>query len=266
MQIAELDLKNAIKLTGGISNDTYLVRETVYRQSSSFHDPQNRYIDEYRMIRALRNKPFIEKVSFYDKKNGLKISEYIKNTKYIDFDDEEQIIKAANIIQTIHQIKIAKLGKFNPFKRLKFYQKGLPCPLRHPEYIKIIDKAKELYRKYPLVTSHNDLVKSNFLVRKNEMFLLDYEFSGKNIELFDIASFLSENEINNEKTAKIFRDAFLVKYPDIDLTTMIQFLDLFWYYWALYRYKGTKKPIYLIIAKSKLENLKRGLKNEKESF
>ena len=77
MQIAELDLKNAIKLTGGISNDTYLVRETVYRQSSSFHDPQNRYIDEYRMIRALRNKPFVEKVSFYDKKNGLKLYSFL---------------------------------------------------------------------------------------------------------------------------------------------------------------------------------------------
>ena len=63
----------------------------------------------------------------------------------------------------------------------------------------IIFAAEKLYEKYPLVYAHNDLVKGNLLFKDEQLIVLDFEYAGLNISLFDIASFISENNLSNDE-------------------------------------------------------------------
>ena len=85
------------------------------------------------------------------------------------------------------------------------------------------------------------------------MIVNDFEYAGLNISLFDIASFISENNLSkNEK------EYFLSQFENInkkDVQTMINFENILWYYWASYMYKLTNKQIFNIIKSEDLDRI-----------
>ena len=117
----------------------------------------------------------------------------------------------------------------------------------------IVFEAQKLYEKYPLVYAHNDLVKGNLLFKDKQLIVLDFEYAGLNISLFDIASFISENNLSNDE-----KEYFLSQFKNInkkDVQTMINCENILWYYWASYMYKLTNKQIFNIIKEEKYKSL-----------
>jgi thiamine kinase-like enzyme len=95
------------------------------------------------------------------------------------------------------------IDDFAPFINLIEYKKVVNETLFDNED-KIIEKAKTLYTKYPKVLCHNDVLLANFIKSSSNSYLIDYEYAGKNIALFDIVSFLFENNIEGEEKQKQF--------------------------------------------------------------
>ena len=87
----------------------------------------------------------------------------------------------------------------------------------------------------------------------NKLYLLDFEYAGNNIELFDIASFISENNIEDIELIDYFISQFNVDKKDV--ITMIDFANILWYYWAQYNFTLTKKSIFKEIAIDKLNHI-----------
>lgn len=258
IKMDKIDLTNAIKLTGGVSHDTYRIDDKVYRSTIDFKDEVTSFNNEAMMLFALKRKNITEEIISFDIDTGEKLSKFIQTTAPFNINKSDDLEEALSIIKTIHSLKVVGLGNFNPFERLNYYRDGSRVPLLNKEYKKRISEAKLLYEKYPLVPSHNDLLFSNFLKTQEKIYLIDFEFAGNNIELFDIASFISENNIEDKAKITAILNYFDNKYTFDELKTMMQFLDILWYFWANFKYKWTAKKVYLDIANDKLRRIKNG--------
>jgi len=238
----------------GVSNDNYLLNNkyVVRVKTNKEHFYSHKHEAEFLHKTASLN---ISEIVKYLDKDGNKISEYIPHTHILRKKDEE-IKAAAKLLRKLHDSNARIKFKFEPFKRLSYYKAKSEIEKDFPHEEKIIKQTKALYFKYRLVNCHNDCVDNNFLFDKKRAYLIDYEYAGKNIALFDLASFISENNIKNKDKIDLFLTTYgFNKNYFEDLITMIRFENILWYYWAKERYVNTKEKIYKEIAQVKLEHI-----------
>ncbi|MCQ2796602.1 MAG: phosphotransferase [Bacilli bacterium] len=233
----------------GVSNTSYLVNKQYVVRIKSEKERFYKFKEEKEVLHKTSNLFLSEFVTYLDK-DGNKVSEYINNAHSFKGDNNE-IIAVAKMLKKLHDSKIEVKAKFKPLKRYYYYKnKSNGEEFQHEGTI--IINVKKLYNKYPLIICHNDLVDNNLLFTKTGSYLIDYEYAGRNIYLFDLASFLSENEIRDKRKVKLFLTTYGFPMSNIDeLQTMIMFLNLLWYYWALERYNATKRKIFLNISNMK---------------
>lgn len=245
-------------LNEGISNNSYLINgQYVMRIKTQKHDIFNIPCNEWSVVDQLKDQDFVEKVINFDPHNGNKLSEYIANTTRLENPPtKEQVSQVARLLRKIHSLNVKTANEFSPFKRIEFYKKGYKSEI-NPDYEKlIIEKSKKIYESYPLVFSHNDIVKGNLLFKEEKLYLLDFEFAGANIYLFDLASFISENQIHDEELIQLFLNSY-GKVKRCELDTIIQMENILWYYWAKFLYMRTKRKVYQMIANDKLNEIKK---------
>ncbi len=246
------------KFQNGISNDTYLLENNiVYRHKVIYRDGlMNDLKNEATFLKMTPTFPYHEKIISLDDYANEKYSVYIPYTR--SFKKEEKDYKIIiQYIKDLHNLKIAFSYKFPLFAYLEKNQLAIAQFIEIKQYEKILHQVKKLYKKYPLVISHNDLVNNNILFENNYLYVIDYEYVALNIELFDIASFLSENNLDDEKTKLYFLMMFENKYQLEELSTMILIEDILWAIWAKKRYDDTKKDIYRIIYQEKVKRVKK---------
>lgn len=246
-------LDKAINLNEGITNESFLIdKKYVYRHKKEILDPFNIPKNEFKVIKALKNEKYVEDVIDYNRKSGQKLSLFIEGTTRLDRNpSKKKLHQVHDVIMSLHALPTISGMDFLPFERIEFYKQKIVSEINPSLEKQIITEAKKLYQLYPLVLSHNDLVKGNLLFKEDRMFLLDFEYAGNNIELFDIASFLSENNIKSEEK----KDYFISLFENInkkDVISMINFENILWYYWAKYLYKVTSRKIFQQIAEEKL--------------
>ncbi len=248
-------------LRNGLSNDNYLINEEfIMRVPKNFHQPFNSYVNEKKIEDKLKSFPLSIDVVYMDE-SGIKISRFIKNAKSFaeSSKDKKHIRLAAKAIRTLHNLKIVSETDFSYFDRLEIYQeKSLTPPLENAQ--KIIDKAKQWSNDAPKILCHNDLVGGNILFDGNKTYLIDYEYSSNNDPMFDIASFLSENNLLEKKAITTFVDEYCMhdtsSFNYQKLYDYFAILDLLWFYWAEMMYHYTHDDIYRLISSYKLNRIK----------
>lgn len=197
-------------------------------------------------------------VIYYNANTGVMISKFIdvNKNKKVSFD---VVVKHLKKLHSINQTDIAE---FDPFKLINTYKQIVNNSLFNNEE-KVIEKAKEIYERYPRVLCHNDVLYANFLISKDKDYLIDYEYAGGNIALFDVVSFLSENNIDDESLKLSFINKYFDKVDDTllnDTNTMFMFLDILWGYWANAMYIKYEEKVFYDIALEKLNRY--NLKND----
>lgn len=175
---------------------------------------------EEKNINATNRLPYVEKVFSFNDKTGRKESLFIRGGKKIECSNPAHIRLAATLMKTFHSSKVKLSVKVNPFARLKLYKKYTSTTPFSKEEKDIINNAKELYKCYPLVNSHNFMDDSSIIIKDDEAYLYNIEHAGKNICLFDLATFayffdLEEKDVDyliecygelNKKDVETMRD------------------------------------------------------------
>lgn len=241
----------------GITNNNYLVK--CEKKDYVLRIPKDDMIgidrvNENNVIELLKPLKIDVPTIYFDKKTGIKITEKIKIRKTaINYLNDEYLKKFLNQLKKIHEQKtIEKIADFDCFNLLKKYKEQLnEETLIFPKEEEIIEKTKKIYQTYPKVLCHNDLLFNNILYTQKKVFIIDYEYSGKNIVLFDLMSFVKENNIEDlaiqSKILKFYYGKVDYKIFN-DFTTMGLFLDILWSYWAYMMYVKYKDKQYLDIA------------------
>ncbi|HOJ45394.1 MAG TPA: choline/ethanolamine kinase family protein [Bacilli bacterium] len=254
-QITGVRAKTIEPLYGGLNSMNYLVDGSrVLRIKlpgiDTRYSPKNEYVAE----RLAAPTGLVPKLLHFDQTSGVKLTEFIPDTKFLSkpvTKDEIELVAIA--LRSLHKIHPANLSKFDPLERYRLYKDAAKLETSFPHEEQILSHIKDLLTRDTLVFAHNDLVRGNLLFKQHRVYVIDYEYSGVNHPLFDLASFITENNIDDQQSI----DAFLAAYyqqkniPRRDFAIFCRFLDYLWYYWAQGMFLTTGQSIYKTIARMK---------------
>ena len=257
------EIRSSQIIENGFCNENYNINDAfVLRIPKDNADETLNYKHENIVYKTIEPLKISEKVVYFDENTGIKISKFVHNARqYKTTPTNEQITYLAKTLKKLHSSKLKVPFGYQMFYRLSIYKKSL----FEDEYIdtkiekQIIKDVQKIFAKDEMVLCHNDLVQNNLLFKFNGLTLIDWEYAGMNNFYFDLASFISENNLNDEQ-----KEFFLSKYFGAKLNALkrkkvnifINFLDLLFYYWGLYYYRKRGDIIYKKIALEKLEHIK----------
>ncbi len=245
----------------GLSNNDYNVNDLFFvRIPKNKKRPDYEPLQEY-LIEEQIGKQFHPSINniYFDKESGIKVCNLISN--FIVFDNQNIVFThirlIAHALKSLHSIKIDNVKAFNPIEKIKSYKKYSSSSSL--EYEEQILQAYSYYQNDEQVLCHNDLVPGNILFIDKRIELIDYEYASLNDPFFDLASFISENNIKDPIAIRFFLEQYFktpIRQEQYQkLNVFINLNNLLWYYWALMMHKIDNMDIYLQIAQEKKENL-----------
>jgi thiamine kinase-like enzyme len=265
------DAKGIIKISQGLSNDNYLVtskynEKFVVRIANRSNQTLFNRDDEYQITKQIAPYFIDVPLVHYDKVSGDKVTLYQEGFKHLDTYQEDDVIKVAKIIKKLHSIPVNIKTIFNPIIKYQDYlSKIKDLPFEINNYHKLISLFSEYDNNSKKILCHNDIVKGNLLFNDNQVYLIDYEFAALNNPIFDLASFISENNIEDEKLQLTFLSTYFEDKLSNDIVHQFKvyhcFEDLLWSVWAYMRLLQTNDQVFQTIYSQKFARLNHNIVN-----
>lgn len=196
--IDQSKIKIKERLLGGMSNYTYVIEVldklyTIRILGENANLFVSREKEEYN-LRVVQNLGITNKTIYYNQETGVKIANYLKGDALKTIDN--QILKeVSQIFHKLHDSNLKAKSDFGLLDRLNDYEKFVK--VIDPKYYELKNWWTKLYLdKYQnsqKVFCHGDGQKSNFIVGKDQLYIVDFEFSGNEDPLFDLAVFGNNN-------------------------------------------------------------------------
>lgn len=242
----------------GVTNKNYIIttdnNKYFYRTAKDETKIINKS-NEKEALSLLSAEPFFLKPVYFN--NDSLITVFQQNPKtFISQKTLSNIVRIAKLLKDFHAKKFEAKNIFNPIIKFNEYYEQLDSSEHDlKEFMHILNEFKDVYK--PDRLCHNDLVEGNFLFSNEKLYLIDFEYAGYNDYYFDIASFISENNLNYEETITFLKSYFVDEVCNFKkLDIFLQFCDLLWHTWATLLYNKRNEEVYNQIAQDKLYNLK----------
>lgn len=264
------EVRSCVELTDGFSNENFLINDAyVLRLPLPNGDTTISRKNEKKVYETIFSINISEKLCYFDVKTGIKVTKFVHNPIiYKTTPTNEQILLVAKSLKKLHRAKLIVPFDYDALKRLKTYKKTLSKDLYINEEFekRIIEEFNKFYLLEDVTLCHNDLVQGNLLFKFNGLTIIDREYSSMNSFYFDLASFISENNLSEEQKEFFLSKYFGCKYSNRKkkiVDVFINFQDILFYYRALYLYKKRGKSIYQTIAHVKLDRINKTIESNK---
>lgn len=238
---------------GGMTNKNYriCVKDTRYilRVAGTGTDRMiNRNTEMFNSAIA-SEKGFNVEVPYFNLETGVKISKFIENAETLthrSIKKEENLKQVTSILRNLHECKDFHMdNEFNMFRELEKYEEILKKD--NGDFFEDYDEVRtkvmaleeELKRCGAVsVPSHNDLVSENFVKdTESRIYLIDWEYSGTNDDMWDLAALSLENEFSEDDIELMFRLYFNGKEADENTRRRLLIhqicQDILWAVWTL---------------------------------
>ena len=213
-------------------------------------------------------------IKYFNAHTGIKLADYIPNAETLNaatiqrMDNMNQVVR---IYRSLHNSHIRLRNEFNVFKEIEKYD-----VLIEQANAKMYEEADEMRTKINSIENllnelgvelkpcHNDAVAENFIMGNGEMmYLIDWEYSGMNDPMADLAALFLENNFSKENQDYVLTSYFDGEIPNsvYDKIRCYQILwDYLWAQWTVIKEaKGDDFGTYgidrLLRAKNNLKSL-----------
>lgn len=232
---------------GGMSNKNFKVdfygRSYVLRVPGNGSDGMvERKNEEFNALQAskLGVNP---QIRFFDASTGIKFVDFVKNAETLNaatIQRHENMRKIARIYKKIHSSQIRLKNEFNIFSEIEKYNSLLIKAGAsmyagfedvRPKVLALEDYLNQLGVK--LCPCHNDGLFENFIKsEEGKIYLIDWEYSGMNDPMADLASLFLEANFTIENQDFVLNEYFDGSLPS-DVSTKILCYQILWdYLWA----------------------------------
>ncbi|WP_244834553.1 winged helix-turn-helix transcriptional regulator [Clostridium sp. BJN0001] len=242
-----------VERAGGMTNKNYKVtadnQKYILRIAGAGTEGMINRNTEMINSKIASEKGYNVDIPYFNLETGVKISKFIENAETLthrSIKKEENLRKVCDILRSLHTSEDFNMkNEFNVFEELKKYENILredngeffsDYDVVREKVIALEDEMEECGRVH--VPSHNDLVSENFVKDTNgRIYLIDWEYSGTNDDMWDLAALSLENEFSDDDIELMFRLYFKGKDPDKNtrkrLIMNMIFQDMLWSVWTL---------------------------------
>ena len=191
-----------------------------------------------------------------DPEEGWKIARYIKNCKPFDYHNEDHVKAAMQIARTLHTSGKHSEFAFDIYAKAEGIIKILKPTNRldFADFNKLYAKIQRVHQhvledKVEPCLCHNDFYDPNFLVSKNGIRLIDWEYSGESDYASDLGTFICCSDYSYKEAKHVFEEYFQRKPTDAELAHCVAYVSLssfYWFVWAILQdYNGKTTGEYL---------------------
>lgn len=237
-----------IEPLGGMTNRNYLVftknNKYVFRKSGEGTSEIISRVNEIKNCKKIKKLGIDANLLIFNENTGVKITEYIENAQTLNPDTVEFYLEdIANTLKKLHTSDIEFNNLFNPFNEMRKYEElSLKLDGKFYEgYKEVREKVFSLKNKMDklniqLVSCHNDTVPENFIKSGTKIYLIDWEYSGINDPMWDLAAISIESKMSKENEDKLLNYYFRRK-PTKEEKLRIHinkiYQDFLWSIWTI---------------------------------
>lgn len=212
------------RLKGGISNESYVVRDVrgphVVRFGSDYpfhHVYRDRELMTAQAAQAAGFGPDIQYAE-----PGVMVTGLIHGKTFTAEDVIAERERVARMLRAFHETMPRFVWGaaflFWPFHVIRDYaytlEKGKSrMTAELPGYLSIADELEKAQSPLPIVFGHNDLLPANIMDDGERLWLIDYEYAGFSTAMFDLAGVTSNAGFSAEQSEE-FLAAYLGTTPD----------------------------------------------------
>ena len=218
------------KLGGGISNFSFLVTcnndkfvAKFLNELTIFHTT---HLQEIAANKAAHKLGIAPKIMYYNNKVIIFKHIQAKTLTTKDIKEEEKLRKLISLIKLIHK-KIAYYFRGPAMISWNFYSvrdyirtlKNLNSPHieKFNNFLKDVKILEDISSPFEIVFTHGDLFLPNILDDGKKLWLVDWEYSGFNSPLTDIASLSKHGQLNQEE-----ENFILKQYYNVPITSKLK--------------------------------------------
>ena len=211
-------------LKGGISNESYLVSDSVGRHVVRFGRdyPFHHVFRERELMtaRAAHAAGFGPQVRYAEP--GVMVSAFIGARTYGAEDVALERRRVADLLRRFHTAMPGEISGaaflFWPFHVVRDYARTLKAGAGRmvpqlPGYLALADELEAAQAPLPIVFGHNDLLPANILDDGDRLWLIDFEYAGFSTAMFDLAGATSNAGLSADD-AEDFLSAYFEGAPD----------------------------------------------------
>ena len=188
-------------------------------------------------------------VLHFDARSGMMVSRFIEGDA-MDAgwlrEDAEALSRVARTLRRVHGLGRNFRFRFNVFGMIERYQDilyklRLPLPVGYGEVRRGTEAAQRALEAFPvsLVPCHNDPWPNNFIDAGGRTYLIDWEFSGMNDPLWDLADLSAESEFGPQQD-RTMMEAYWRDEPPEEIYSRLELYkamgDHLWSLWGFIQY------------------------------
>lgn len=182
-------------------------------------------------------------IVYFNRKTGIKLVDYVENAETLtstSIQEECNLKQIAAIYRTLHNSRVRERNDFNIFHEIDKYnflieKSGAKMYYNSGGgYSQVIALEQRLNQMgVELKPCHNDGVPENFIKDvRGKIYLIDWEYSGMNDPVAELAALFLESEFRKESRDVVFEHYFEGKIPT-DLPERLLIYQILWdYLWA----------------------------------
>ena len=149
------------------------------------------------------------KVTHFIESENLLVTEFIKSktSSLAIFQSSKEIEQLVKSIKLLHNAN-PFLENFNMLNQISYYQNILKKDDLPKKLFKYLNNINTLKQKLhlpndKLVPCHNDLLAANIINKDNQIFIVDFDYSGNNDPCFELGNLSVEMEYDDEQINKL---------------------------------------------------------------
>jgi len=232
-------------INGGITNTNYEI--TVDKKSFFLSMPSSNsellnidYRNKYYNNKICGENNISPRVIHFIESENLLVTEFIKSesSSLESFQSSKEIKELVKNIKLLHNAK-PFLRNFNMYNQIRSYQKTLKRDYLPKKLFKYVNKIKTFEKALYLpnnllVPCHNDLLSANIINKDNQIFIIDFDYSGNNDPCFELGNLSVEMEYNDEQINKLVKSYYGKNNENIICRINLQSVvsDIGWSLWS----------------------------------
>ncbi len=227
VSLEEVTVKH--RLLGGMSHLTYVIEiDGVLYTYRVIGKDGNLFVNrKFELENMKRVEPLgiNNETVYFDEISGEKAAKYVEGTVLSTIDYHPYLEDIANLLKKLHHSDIEPASDYGLIERLDLYETY--TNKRSDLYLDLKEKWMNIYYNerlgMPKVFCHNDAQRSNIVIGKDQIYLLDWEYAGSNEFYYDIASF---GNVKFEDALELL-DVYLEKKATKAEQDMVRFYRMF---------------------------------------